>query len=426
MTLARRAAAVVKLRIAVALGVLSAAPASAVMCTPSPIRVLRSAQVVELIAIATPRTVEAGAGPVEPKDQSDRPIRRPGPIFGQVVRAQRVHVDYLQRLGLRSPSQPVDVVVVPWGSNGSCSRMIVPGRGPWFDAGSRALIFGELRERRHWVGGRPTIDLTDVIPDPGTSAVADASFTPDRMLDLSEAMPRYARESLPESAYAEVRPLQRWIREHPALRAGEARGIVSYALLNAERRRMQWAARPMTGSYRFDVVLSPRDSVSLLARTERMPSETVWWFASDSTPFWSITTEVPRAEGFSLRLRLARNASALRGWIGYPDDEARHMTSVDIAEVPAFVRADSTVWSSRGLHVDPVVALLRHLPLPAGARAARDLLVVQFARGELTGEGRFFRMGRGAIRYDGTILRAGTPVVRIRGRRVSPVTIPEY
>ena len=147
---------------------------TAVMCTPSPIRVLRSAQVVELIAIATPRTVEAGAGPVEPKDQSDRPIRRPGPIFGQVVRAQRVHVDYLQRLGLRSPSQPVDVVVVPWGSNGSCSRMIVPGRGPWFDAGSRALIFGELRERRHWVGGRPTIDLTDVIPDPGTSAVADA------------------------------------------------------------------------------------------------------------------------------------------------------------------------------------------------------------------------------------------------------------
>jgi hypothetical protein len=418
-----------KLRVGLALCVIAAPGAGAEICEPPPHLLLRNPGVVELIGVTTGKVVEAGAGPIRPVDRSNRRVRRTPRIFGSILRVQRVHVDYVRRLGILRPSDSLEAVIVPWEGNSMCGPMALE-RPLQTAAGVRAVFFGELRDRKYWVGGRPTIDLMPAtygayVEDERTRA--GQALTPDQLLDLSEAMPAYDPNARPDSTYAEMRSLQRWMRENPTLRRRDPAGhIVSYALLRAEQRRIAAATRDFAGSYRFDLVLSGSDSIPLFARTEREATETVWWFDVDSTPFWSIKNEIPRAEGIGLQFLLARNEPSLRVWSGYPDDEWRYRTTVYIAEVPALAGPDSAVWRSRGMYAGAVVALLRHMPLPARSRAARDSLVAQFARDELTSEGRFFRAGRGAIRYDGAILHAGAPVAWIRGRRVSAVTIPEY
>jgi hypothetical protein len=419
------------IRMAAVLCVIGAPTVWAEMCIPAPTLTLRDPKVIELIGVPTGGGVEAGAGPIRPVDENDRPLRHLPKVLGYVVRTHRVHADFVGRVGMSAPTDSLEVVLVPWSANASCGPM-VPAEQRHALTEKRALFFGQLRERKHWVAGKPTIDLLTPGPNVyrgGEYGGADSAPTPDQLLDLSEAMPIYPIRTPTDTSHPELRALRRWMREHPSLRArAPVRSIVALELMRAEERRIRGSAHAVAGTWRFHLLLSPRDSVALVARSDAKPTQPIWSFDSNDNPFWTITDKVPRADGFVLYYQFAPSARALRTTRGVSDDDWRITSAFEIAERPAVATPDSTVWRSKAMHLHPILALTRRMTLPAASRAARDSLSAQLAREELTSEARVVRLTDGVMRFEGTILRAGVPVARVRGRRVSTATFrnPEY
>ena len=205
--------------------------ASALVAEPSSVPCSRAyfdqfrLDAVRFIGTATGDTLLAGPGDVLKPDVGGR-------IHGQVFRVERADSVLTSALGGAVDPGRTEVVLVPWNYDASCQRFPWISSARWAPLGLRGLYRGQLRQRAHWVGNRPTFDVTDGLPYPprptvqaeaSTSASRDTgmyrpiTLTADEMLGLYEALPLRECVGLAADARVALEPFHRWLREQPEL-----------------------------------------------------------------------------------------------------------------------------------------------------------------------------------------------------------------
>ncbi len=167
---------------------LAARPARA--CSMIPFSTARYPEVAHIIGAAEGDTVQAGRGDVRAaSDHRGTPAA--GAVWGQVVRVERLGGLAAGRL----PGGTDRVVLVPWSYGADCRTMDWVGSARWAPVGTRGLYTASLRDRAHWVGGVPTLDVftpgDDPFPDgyePWMGGNGDL-LTVDELFELMEILP---------------------------------------------------------------------------------------------------------------------------------------------------------------------------------------------------------------------------------------------
>jgi hypothetical protein len=212
--------------IALAVGVWMPRP----ICSPVPVAVFRDTAVTYLVGTATPDTLAAGLGSARPSaDPGHWGAGRPRPVFGQVIRVDRLggaDSALLERAFARLGTR--EVVVVPWDYGPDCSPVIWGRSFRWVEGGAPGFYRLRARPERESAGGRPVLDAfrADLEPYPhgiffqrgyrGTHVVRTGpALTPAEYFTFYSGLPSsaLAREK-PQEARAMLEELQ---GRHPEL-----------------------------------------------------------------------------------------------------------------------------------------------------------------------------------------------------------------
>lgn len=201
-------------------------------CSLVPVATGRHHSVTFLVGRAQPDTLLAGPGTVR-HEEAPGHWGRPqgGPIFGQVVRVDRLGGNEaaslesaFRRLGVR------EVIVVPWDYDPACQPVAWGRSARWVESTEPGFFRLSVRPESLWVAGRPVLDAfaADLEPYPhalffrrgyrGTDALRrEPSLSPDEYFGLYGALPDQA-EAARDPAGA-VAALEAWARAHPELAA---------------------------------------------------------------------------------------------------------------------------------------------------------------------------------------------------------------
>lgn len=393
---------------------------------------------VHFIGVATADTVRAGAGAIR--------FRTSGGHFGpgtaRTIHGQRVRVTRLGRTASDEVRRAVEahgeVVLVPWDYGPDCYPVPWTRSARWMDAGTSGAFVARLRDRAHWVDGRPTLDvhapqfvpyptapglMRQVAPQLLQRAADGAHLSADELVDLYDVLTPLA-VALPQGIGAAdtvslVRALDAllgWEREHAALAARyPARFMVSTMIGEATRQLVAARFHPEEGTYRVRVVLPSGDSSVFFFRTIRGAASAVapGELRDPLTP----TPRAPGARaatvGTTQRVVMARRLAELPASFGgsSPSDEppVGYFGVLDSAEAGA--RRTQLYFGSAGRFVaaDPVLAAAySERPWTPGSPGTQDYFPARLT-----------------TRNDGTVIvaheiaRDGKPVAMVTATRVS-------
>jgi hypothetical protein len=413
----------VQLYVALMLCALAAPALQGMWCIPAPGPRLRWPGQLEFLGVATADTVDAGAGTVRIVDERNRLVRAPKHVFGQRVRVHRVGANGSAALRAMLSGDSVDVVLVPWGGNSWCGQTLWSESARWIAPGTRAMFWATPRDRKHWVNGRPTFDVSpwEQLYKLERTAATGAVLTPDELLTFSNALPGPGWGFRPDTAFPELEPLRQWMREHPDLaRRQPAHSQITYAMLESELRRVRGTVSPVAGTYRFRVVWTGADSLTVFARTERR-ADPALFAGRDRDTMPHADSRVVRSEGYALSSTLARRAAALPSTSPQGVEPSLDDGYFTVMEMPELTSADSTVWRG-SVHV-------LSERLAGRTRLARQVRVTNAqierpGRGHGVGAfGRFVRYADGRVRFESDRMIDGISFPSIRGERISTATL---
>jgi hypothetical protein len=294
--------------------------------------------------------------------------------------------------------------------------------------GTRALFFLSPRDRKYWVGGRPTYDLVGgsenyYVASEQWRPNSDPVLTPDELLVFSDALPTFEATAPPDTTYPELEPLRRWMREHPDLARREpARSRIPVTMLMAEQERVRRTATPLAGTYRFDVVLRDSASTTIFARTDPRPYFAVF-VGEDRVSSPGPDSPVVRSQGFEIASKVATRPDLLPVQHSRYDDRTVDFGSFGVVERPELANADSTVWRGR-VHVLSA-RLAGDSALARRIRAASEQLQRSYRADGVNATGRFIRYADGRVRFESDPPAEGPLLLSIRGERISPTTLIE-
>jgi hypothetical protein len=252
---------------------------SAPACTMAPLQYTRSVRVVLFLGAARTDTILVGSGGVSVTRAAGHfgagPARE---VYGQVVGVERVGEAWRSLI----PRGTREVVLVPWDYAADCSPVFWSRSARWLPSSASGLFSGELRERQHWVGGRPTLDVfaPEFEPYPsaagllrflrigaGSGAPLPEMLSPAVALEMYSSLPTDSMLWFqPDSAMAAIR---RWALAHPRLAAlwpaSQVLGMLGNRVESLSFRRR---TSPLAGTYRFTVAFASGDTVVLYGRSE--------------------------------------------------------------------------------------------------------------------------------------------------------------
>jgi hypothetical protein len=285
------------------------------------------------------------------------------------------------------------------------------------------VFIAALRDRAHWVGDRPTFDVTPegaVYPSPWPSRwrqVDGSALSADEFLSLYEVVPDARTfEATPDSAAA---PLLRWAQEFPDRAAKEpAAYLIRYVRRRVVEKRYESRESPLAGTYRVIFRTAPHDSLVLFARTERHPTSVI-----RPRPLGAPVdprAELPPIVGHYLLTEVARTIGELpsrrpgfptrQGYFAMIDSALAHTDSgavfagsVDLERTAASLAPDS----------------LARMRLEEGGRHKWETQRQRFRAGQTGTPGQFVIAPDGRVTFNMVIHRDSTPVLTVQAERVS-------
>lgn len=413
----------------------------ALRCSKRPFPMPKGDQTSFFVGTITTDSLHVGPGAIEVNGSGagHSPARtRESRYMGLVVSVERGHS--------RHPAFPADggsLVLVPWDYDAACRTL--PWRGPaqFLPPGHRGFFEVSLRDRAHWVEGRPTADVFNVgvagYPGPGrTGAVlavdpgGDDPLTPDQLLAIYEAAPW--RSDVEERGPEALGPIRSWAEHADSAVATSV--TVTLMVRSIRRAADSWEVRriqpEMAGTWRLDVVLPSGQRIEHFIRTGDTPSSPTAVThrlpplqgpgGDRPTPVSAIDWLDATSTGFTLPFWHAATVTALRSDSSSGSREDAAMWGFDIAREGQMVNGER-VWIA---HVEAREwsRILDHPELiqfaddfRAGYRAGREA-------GEIDGaETRFILSADGGFRMEGR-WRAGGDTLRVFGERVSEASVP--
>jgi hypothetical protein len=398
------------------------------LCTlVGPLERLRHGDKAVFVGTATGDTVLAGAGSVQyviARGHSGSGADRP--IYGQVVRVDRLERATPASLRDAIAAAGGSVVLVPWDYDASCTEVPWAPSVRWMRPGASGVLFARLRNRAHWVDKRPTFDVTPDVAlyEPAVYARADswdAVLSSEELLSLYERLPDYvAMAASPDSAVA---PVVRWEQENPEL-AGKplAREIIDYVLFEAAEQRYKTRPSPFTGTYRVVYRIASGDSVAFFARTERHPDFINWSSsvaAADSGPYRG-----RQVVGHGLTAQAAATVGELPTRAAAYGRGKSLQGGIEVLDAPLASSADSAVFKGE-IELDWAAELLApdtttRLAIAAATKQQRDAGYEEFERSGTGYLGRFVVTSAGRLYFYMLLKRGSVSVLTIQAERISP------
>lgn len=218
---------------------------------------------VYLLATALPDTVAAGPGAVKFVSTPGEVPR--GPIYGQVVRVGRTGGELPSEL---ARTDFTEAVLVRWEASAECFTIRWPESARWIKPGARGVVSGRLRDRRQWVGGRPTFDLFYGRGYWYPHRFESAALTADELFDLYSVLPRRDQVWEVEDPYPAIAPFFRWAAAHPKLaRRYPVTEALDQAYDEVQRCAGPAGRSPVAGTYRLSLSVPGEPVRTLFFRT---------------------------------------------------------------------------------------------------------------------------------------------------------------
>ncbi len=259
---------------------------------------------VAFVGRATADTVRAGRGGVEGGGTGDGHFGRAranSTVHGHVVQVERLAPGLPGTVTAAVRGAGQRVVLVPWDCAVDCRPVPWGPSARWLPITVNGLYQGTLRDRAHWVGNLPALDVfgPQFVPYTGTArdrralevasvASSDSALpllTPDELLGLRATLPTWdAADADPHAAYA---PLRAWAAAHPTPATREpAHEMIRSAEWRVADFRFRQRPVPLAGTYRVTIWIADStsgagagDSTTFYARTEDRPSSSLGGYA---------------------------------------------------------------------------------------------------------------------------------------------------
>jgi hypothetical protein len=222
----------------------------------------------ELFVLATARADTVLAGPGALNYSRERNAPPLSTIHGQRFRLDRVGGNVPAALANAGGG---DAVLVPYGSE--CRDVRRWSKARWAEPGTQVFADAVLRPRQQWVEGRPTFDVEmvhDVYPhsyDRYRDSVPENELSPPQVFGLNQALPTWSQVQVDTAAA--YRRLNAWVRANPGLAARfPANRAVAEARETLQPCVPAYDPHPVAGTYGAQVVVSQRDTIALLFRTD--------------------------------------------------------------------------------------------------------------------------------------------------------------
>lgn len=392
-------------------------------CSKAPFPISRDG--VHLIGTATADTLPAGAAG---RNYGLEPGTQDGPIFGQVVRVERIGGAGAAALPLGTKR----VVLVPWGYGADCRTTRWAESAHWVEPGERGLFWAGLRPREQWVDGLPTLDVGQPYqlpyPQRADEGDPDSLMTVEQGFELIDLLPLWDEfEADPEAAR---QPLLRWARANPDLaRLFPASLVVDQAEHDIRYAALKRIDPPLAGTYRFSVSVDGDAARTFYARTRSAPTTEWDPVKSPAADDWEPPAAGSPIAGYTMLLVGSASADSLPLVCG-PDRDMGREGYFSVATAAEGGPDGGQVWTGQVELSLAARALPGDSQLVAIDRAELDRMIER-ARADLPMEERVHAPARFLLRPDGSVSVEQTVVLHdgrvivIRGERVSRVTIPD-
>lgn len=414
-----------RVALAALLGAL-AVPTPAAACSKAftPFRLPTTAT---FVGAATADTVLAGAGAV--RYTMAQGHHGPGygqarPIHGQVVAVARLDA----RTRALLPAGTARVVIVPWDYGPDCAPTLWARSFRWAAPGATGLFVAVLRDRAHWAGGVPTLDVHEPSWFPYTGRVPGRSgpddgappLSADELLGLYEVTP--TGEEKRRDVEAATAPMLAWARRNPDLARREPAASALWSLrYDEEQRRVRAIASPLVGTWRLEASLDGDAPRTLWVRTMDRP--TVGEPAPRTAP--PDAAADPLAAHRSVAYGILLSADTTRA--GLPDAaDPYRLDGVGYLRVELPDGADATRTTWRGGVELAVLGRVFAADTALGAfvRAAHDESFAAYRAGRpRASAATFTRDADGALRVEQRVTLADGRTLVVRGERVSTAVI---
>lgn len=236
---------------------LALAPDAAHACSVAEYPLAQEPRSVHMIATAAPDTVAVGEHGAH----------------GQVVEVERIGGT---AAGVLDPSVR-RVVLVAWDYDPRCNTIPWAGSARWMEPGTRGLVTALLRDRAHWAGGLPTLDVYTPHSQPYPQRSKRAHLPPDSLLPVEDYFALIGLLRIRgQSDWMDTKvhlPVFQWAERHPGL-AGRypASEITAYARGQIAYARLRSFSAPVAGTYRFEARLGQEAPRVFYLRTPERPS----------------------------------------------------------------------------------------------------------------------------------------------------------
>jgi hypothetical protein len=291
--------------------------------------------------------------------------------------------------------------------------------------GTNGLYHAVLRERSHWVGGAPTLDVFSPNYTPYPSSYGSQlelgfaerddgrqqHLSPAALLEFLEVLPR--DDSIEVDPTASTHAVREWAERNPQhARAWPASDIIHMLLYMADEARIHLLAPPMAGTYRVVVTFATGDSSVLYARTESRAMSGIRGRRQED-----VSKRNQPLIGYYFNAYVANSVRDLGG-----DESRLHYSYFAASLSPATQSRDSIVWHGE---LDPLVEIT-FLDRRAAVRTlARSL----FGESEEVRDPSWYYMpgtwvsySNGRVRYEWIGRRGSTLVYAVRAERLDLTT----
>lgn len=383
---------------------------------------IRSSRVLSFIGRAASDTMLAGVGDMRVRHREGFDA---GPVYGQVVRVERLSPAASPELRAALERAGGRVVLVPWDYMADCSPIQRRSGARWLADGASGLFEMRLRERAHWANDIPTLDVVGIQFWPyveglkggmgfrgmpvDDSRSSQPWLSPAELLTLHALRPTMEEvEARPDSAFA---PLRAWAVANPVLAAREpAVAMLRYAERMVADVKFRARAVPLAGTYHVTVWIAggvplgsegaPPDSATFYVRTARHPTSPLR-YQGIGAGMYVIACTAPSLDALPTRRSPGEctpgSTRSIQGYFAFGDsvwtDAAGRRTRPGSVDV---VHGDSAVQQRfRTSHSLRPVGDRRFLP------------------------GVFTETGDGRVEFEMTLGPADRPAVRVTAVRIS-------
>jgi hypothetical protein len=247
-----------------------------------------------------------------------------------------------------------------------------------------------------------------------------AMLTADEWMEVVDVLPISDSTLGAREARRKIAPLLSWAKRNPALaRKSPAPWVIRMARYQLEESRVNAIRSPLAGTYRFVIALPTGDSLAFFARTEqRAHSSMQTLMAHEEVALGP--DSIPHSVGYEISAQLASIVAELDTMNRRSERAMVTEGGFSIVEQPLSSTSGTTVWQGSANLISAGALLTRDPRMTAELRKVDDVMMEMHNKRELSyAPGRFIRDATGAVRYEMSITRNGTPIVSILGQRIS-------